>query len=166
MKIYIKNMFCIRCKMVVKEQLKKIMSDSAVVKLGEVEIAGTLTNAQLNEFRSALLKKVIVELIDFEGEPLKINFSTYLSNKLNYEYTYMANLFSEVEGINVEHYLISHKIERVKELLVYDKLSLTEISYKLNYSSVAHLCNQFKKITGTTPSVFRKAKNETYLQVT
>ena len=184
MNIYIKNMFCIRCKMVVKEQLKKIMSDSAVVKLGEVEIAGTLTSAQLNEFRSALLKyglvvlddrkgllidkikKVIVELIDYEGEPLKINFSTYLSNKLNYEYTYMANLFSEVEGINVEHYLISHKIERVKELLVYDKLSLTEISYKLNYSSVAHLCNQFKKITGTTPSVFRKAKNETYLQVT
>ena len=183
MKIYIKNMVCIRCKMVVRDQLKRITTDSAVVKLGEVEIAGTMNASQLNEFRSALLKfglevlddkkgvlidkikQVIVELIHYEEEPLKVNFSAYLSNKLNYEYTYMANLFSEVEGINVEHYLISHKIERVKELLVYGGLSLTEISYKLNYSSVAHLCNQFKKITGTTPSIFRKAKKQTYLQV-
>jgi hypothetical protein len=121
MKIYIKNMVCIRCKMVVKGQLKKITSDNAVIKLGEVEITGTLTDAQLNEFRSGLLKfglvvlddkksmlidkikKVIVELVHYEDEPLKVNFSAYLSKKLNYEYTYMANLFSEVEGINVEH---------------------------------------------------------------
>jgi YesN/AraC family two-component response regulator len=111
------------------------------------------------------IKKVIVELINYEEEPLKINFSTYLSKKLNYEYTYMANLFSEVEGINVEHYLISHKIERVKELMVYDGLSLTEISYKMNYSSVAHLCNQFKKITGLTPSHFKKSRDINYLQL-
>jgi YesN/AraC family two-component response regulator len=169
--------------MIVKEQLKKITSDNIVINLGEAEISGTLTDAQLNEFRSALLKfgllvlddkkgvlvdkikKVIVELIHYEEEPLKINFSTYLSNKLNYEYTYMANLFSEVEGINVEHYLISHKIERVKELLVYDKLSLTEISYKLNYSSVAHLCNQFKKVTGSTPTGFRKSRDQNHAQL-
>ena len=152
------------------------------MKLGEVEFTGTITDAQLNQFRSGLLrfglevlddkrsvlidkiKNVIIELVHYEDEPLKINFSAYLSKKLNYEYTYLANLFSEVEGINVEHYLISHKIERVKELLAYDKLTLTEISYKLNYSSVAHLCNQFKKITGITPSGFKKSREENYLQ--
>jgi len=182
MKIYIKNMVCIRCKMIVKEQLKKITLHNAVVKLGEVEITGTLTDAQLNDFRTRLLKfglvvlddkksllidkikNVIIELIHYNDEPLKTNFSAYLSKKLNLEYTYMANLFSEAEGINVERYMISHKIERVKELLVYDKLSLTEISYKLNYSSVAHLCNQFKKITGITPSGFKKSADENYLK--
>lgn len=182
MKIYIKNMVCIRCNMLVKEQLKKITLRNTVVKLGEVQITGELTEAELNEFRTRLLKfglevlddkksiliekikKVIIELIHYDDEPLKINFSAYLSKKLNHEYTYMANLFSEVEGINIEHYLISHKIERVKELLVYDKLSLTEISYKLNYSSVAHLCNQFKKITGNTPANFKKSKAENYPQ--
>jgi YesN/AraC family two-component response regulator len=168
-------MVCIRCKMVVKDQLKKISVRNAVVKLGEVEMTDTLTDTQAEDFRVGLLKfglivlddkksmlvekikKVIIELIHYKEEPLKINFSNYLSQTLNHEYTYMANLFSEVEGVNVEHYLITHKIERVKELLVYDKLSLTEISYKLNYSSVAHLCNQFKKITGLTPSHFRKS---------
>ncbi|EHQ31021.1 helix-turn-helix domain-containing protein [Mucilaginibacter paludis] len=182
MKIYIKNMVCIRCKMVVQEQLKKMSLHHTVVKLGEVEVTDPLTNTQLNEFRTGLLKfglivlddkksmlidkikKVIIELIHYENEPLGINFSVYLSKKLNHEYTYMANLFSEVEGVNVEHYMISHKIERVKELLVYDKLSLTEISYKLSYSSVAHLCNQFKKITGITPSDFKKSSIENYRQ--
>ncbi|MEO6849849.1 MAG: AraC family transcriptional regulator [Mucilaginibacter sp.] len=175
MKIYIKNMVCIRCKMVVQDQLKKISVRNAVVKLGEVEVMDTLTDIQAEDFRVGLLKfglvvlddkksmlvdkikKVIIELIHYKEEPLQINFSDYLSQTLNHEYTYMANLFSEIEGVNVEHYLITHKIERVKELLVYDRLSLTEISYKLNYSSVAHLCNQFKKITGLTPSHFRKS---------
>ena len=182
MNIYIKNMVCIRCKMVVKDQLKKIALNNAVVKLGEVEFPGTITDVQLNQFRTGLLrfglevlddkksmlidkiKNVIIELVHYEDEPLKVNFSAYLSKKLNYEYTYMANLFSEVEGINVEHYLINHKIERVKELLIYDNLSLTEISYKLNYSSVAHLCNQFKKNTGITPSSFKKSREENYLR--
>ena len=183
MKIYIKNMVCIRCNMLVKEQLKKITLRNTVVKLGEVQITGGLTDAELNEFRTRLLKfglevlddkkriliekikEVIIELIHYNDEPLKINFSAYLSRKLNHEYTYMANLFSEVEGIHLEHYMISHKVERVKELLVYDKLTLTEISYKLNYSSVAHLCNQFKKITGITPSNFKKSGHEKYLKV-
>jgi AraC-like DNA-binding protein len=183
MKIYIKNMVCIRCKMIVKQELKKLsLLQNSVVKLGEVEVMDNISTTQLEDFKYALLKyelvvlddrksiliekikKVIIELVHYEDEPLKINFSDNLSKKLNYEYTYMANLFSEVEGINVEHYLITHKIERVKELLVYDGLSLTEISYKLNYSSVAHLCNQFKKITGLTPTHFKKSREVNYLQ--
>ena len=97
-------------------------------------------------------------MIHYTDEPLKVNFSNHLSEKLNYDYTYLANLFSEVEGINIEHYIIIHKIERVKELLVYNELTLKEMSYLMHYSSVAHLCNQFKKITGLSPSHFRKVK--------
>jgi YesN/AraC family two-component response regulator len=167
-------MVCIRCKMVVKQQLKKLSLHYTTVELGEVEIMEELTNAQLQGFKITLLKyglellddrkgiliekikKVIVELVHYTDEPSKINFSDYLSEKLNHDYTYLANLFSEVVGINIEHYIIMHKIEKVKELLVYDELSLTEISYKMHYSSVAHLSNQFKKITGLTPSHFKK----------
>jgi len=147
-----------------------------VVELGEVEIMENVSPAQLAEFKFSLLKyglellddkksilierikKVIIELIHYADEPSKVNFSDYLSEKLNHDYTYLANLFSAVVGINIEHYIIMHKIERVKELLVYDELSLKEISYKLHYSSVAHLSNQFKKITGLTPSYFKKSK--------
>ena len=175
MKIYIKNMVCRRCEMIVKEQLRKLSLTNATVKLGEVEIMDTITNAQLDEFRTGLLKfglvvlddkksklvdsikNVIIDLVHYEAEPVKMKLSDYLSKKLNHGYTYLAKLFSEVEGKNVEHYLIRHKVERVKELLVYDSLTLEEIAYKLNYSSVAHLCNQFKKITGITPSGFRKS---------
>jgi len=174
-------MVCIRCKMVVKQQLTKLSLHFVTVELGEVEIVENISSAQLMGFRIALLKyglellddkksiliekikKVIVELIHYSDEPAKVNFSDYLSEKLNHDYTYMANLFSEVVGINIEHYLIMHKVERVKELLVYDELSLTEISYKLNYSSVAHLSNQFKKITGLTPSHFKKFKQNRQL---
>jgi YesN/AraC family two-component response regulator len=176
MKLYIKNMVCIRCKMIVKQQLKKLSLHHLSVELGEVEILEDLSAVQLGEFKTALtkfglelmddrksiliekIKKVIVELVHYVDEPLKINFSDYLTQKLNHDYTYMANLFSEVVGINIEHYVIMHKIERVKELLAYDELSLTEISYKLHYSSVPHLCNQFKKITGLTPSHFKHFK--------
>ena len=104
------------------------------------------------------IKKVIVEMVHYTEEPLKINFSDYLSEKLDYDYTYLSNLFSEVTGITIEHYIITHKIERVKELLMYDELTLTEISYLLNYSSVAHLSNQFKKETGMTPSEFKRLR--------
>ena len=167
-------MVCIRCKMVVKQQLKKQSLHYLTVELGEAEIMESLSNTQLIEFKTGLqkyglellddkrsiliekIKKVIVELIHYSDEPTKVNFSDYLSEKLNHDYTYLANLFSEVVGINIEHYIIMHKIERVKELLIYDELSLTEISYKLHYSSVAHLSNQFKKITGLTPSHFKK----------
>jgi YesN/AraC family two-component response regulator len=176
MKIYIKNMVCIRCKMIVTQELKKLSIQNAIVKLGEVDLSDNISIAQLDVLRAGLLrfglvilddkktalvekiKKVIIELVHYKEQPLNINFSAYLSKALNYEYTFLANLFSEVEGINVEHYLITHKIERVKELLIYDKLTLTDISYKMNYSSVAQLCNQFKKVTGLTPSYYKKSR--------
>ena len=176
MKLYMRNMVCIRCKMSVEQELKKLYLNAIIVELGEVEILESISAVQMDKLNSALLKyglelmdgkksiliekikKVIVELVHYSDEPEKINFSNYLSEKLNHNYTYLANLFSETVGVNIEQYIISHKIERVKELLVYDELSLTEISYKLHYSSVAHLSNQFKKITGLTPSYFKQSK--------
>jgi len=177
LKLYIKNMVCIRCKMVVKQELEKLGLHYINVELGKADIVEDMSPVQKEEFKTGLtkfglellddkksiliekIKKVIVELIHYADEPLKVNFSDYLGEKLNHNYTYLANLFSEVEGITIEHYIIIHKIEKVKELLVYDELSLTEISYKLHYSSVAHLSNQFKKITGLTPSFFKKVKD-------
>jgi len=162
--------------MIVKDVLKRSGLHCVFIVLGQVDIKEDISLVQLGELKTALLKfglvilddkksiliekikKVIVELVHYSDEPSKITFSCFLSEKLNYDYTYLSNLFSEVEGINIEHYLITHKIERVKELLVYDELSLTEISYNMNYSSVAHMCNQFKKITGLTPTNFKKFK--------
>ena len=170
-------MVCIRCKMVVKQELRRLGLHFVVVNLGEVELMENISSSQKQSFKSAIarfglelmddkksiliekIKNVVVELIHYTDDSLKTNFSAHLSEKLNYDYTYLANLFSEVEGITIEHFIIIHKIERVKELLVYDELSLKEISYKLHYSSVAHLSNQFKKITGLTPSHFKKLKN-------
>jgi AraC-like DNA-binding protein len=181
MKLYIKNMVCIRCKMIVKQELKKLSVQAIKVDLGEIEVMEIISSAQLTAFKLNLrkyglvllddkksilierIKKVIVELIHYTEEPSKVNFSDFLSEKLNHDYTYMANLFSEVVGVNIEHYIIVHRIERVKELLVYDELSLTEIAYKLHYSSVAHLSNQFKKTTGLTPSHFKKFKENRQL---
>jgi len=171
-------MVCIRCKMVVKDELTKLGLKYTSVELGEADIEEGLSPAQLEQFRGALLKyglelmddkkciliqklkTVIIELVHYSEEPLAINLSDYLSQKLNYDYTYLANLFSEVQGITIEKFFISHKIERVKELLVYNELTLTEIAYKMHYSSVAHLCNQFKKTTGLTPSHFKALKNK------
>lgn len=176
-------MVCIRCKMVVKQELKKLGLQAVAVDLGEVEILENISPAQQSELKTALhkfglelmdnkksiliekIKQVIIELIHYTDEPLKINFSNHLSEKLNYDYTYLANLFSAVEGTTIEHFIIVHKIEKVKELLVYDELSLTEISYKLHYSSVAHLSNQFKKITGLTPSYFKKLKRHRRMEI-
>ena len=176
MKFHIKNMVCIRCKIIVKQVLTNLGYHYLIVNLGNAEITENITLNQKEELKTALLKfglelmddkksiliekikKVIVELIHYHDEPLKINFSNYLSEKLNHDYTYLANLFSETEGMSIEHYIIMHKIERVKELLAYNELSLTEISYNLHYSSVAHLSNQFKKVTGLTPSHFKNLK--------
>jgi len=176
MKLYVKNMVCIRCKMIVQQLLRKLDINYLSIELGEVEIVENISPGRLLEFKELLsgyglelldnrksiliekIKKVIVELIHYDDEPLKINFSNHLSKKLNHDYTYLANLFSETEGINIEHYIIKHKIERVKELLAHNELSLTEISYNLHYSSVAHLSNQFKKVTGLTPSHFKNFK--------
>jgi AraC-like DNA-binding protein len=112
------------------------------------------------------IKNVIIEMIHYEDEWPTINFSTYLTQKLKYDYTYMANLFSEATGTTIEHYIIAHKIERVKELLLYDELTLTQISYKLNYSSVGHLSNQFKKVTGLTPTFFKNLKDKSAIRLT
>jgi len=171
-------MVCIRCKMVVKAELKNLGLHYVVVNLGEAEIMENITKEQQDQFKEALLKSglelmddkksvliekiknVIVELVHYSEEPLTINFSDYLSQKLNHDYTYLANLFSEVQGTTIEKFLINHKIERVKELLVYNELNLTEIAYLMHYSSVAHLSAQFKKITGLTPSYFKKLRDK------
>jgi AraC-like DNA-binding protein len=171
-------MVCIRCKMVVKAELEKLGLHYTVVELGEAEIIEGISEKQHDQFKEALLKSglellddkksvliqkiknVIVELIHYSEEPLAINFSDHLSQKLNHNYTYLANLFSEVQGTTIEKFIIAHKIERVKELLVYNELNLTEIAYLMHYSSVAHLSAQFKKVTGLTPSHFKQLKNK------
>lgn len=171
-------MVSIRCKMLVKEILNSLNIPFKFINLGEVELNETLTFDQKESFRLQLLesgleliedkkaviiekiKNVIIEMIHYEDEIPKVNYSDYLSSKLNYNYTYLANLFSETEAITIEHYIIMHKIERVKELIVYDDLNLSEIAWKLHYSSVAHLSHQFKKVTGLTPSFFKSLKNK------
>ena len=178
MKLYIKYMVSIRCKMMVKSELEKLGLRYGMVDLGDVEVIGNITADQRIKLKAALLKSglelmddqrailiekiknVIVEMVHYTDEPLKVNFSDYLSEKLNYDYTYLANIFSEVTGTTIEKFIIAHKIERVKELLLYDELNLSEISYKLNYSSVAHLSNQFKKVTGLTPTFFKQLKRK------
>lgn len=178
MKLYIKNMVCIRCKMVVRTELEKLGLHHMVVELGEADIKESLSAEQRDLLNVALkrsglelmddkksmliekIKNVIIELVHYSDIELKINLSDHISEKLNHDYTYLANLFSEVEGTTIEKFYITHKIERVKELLVYDELNLTEIADKLNYSSVAHLSNQFKKITGLTPSHFKKLRHK------
>jgi AraC-like DNA-binding protein len=178
MKLFIKYMVCIRCKMVVKSELDKLGLHYSKIDLGEVEIRDTMTSEQHDRLKIALaisglellddkkavliekIKSIIIEMVHYADEPPKINFSDYLSKKLDYDYTYLSNIFSEVTGTTIEHFIIAHKIERVKELLLYDELNLSEISYRLNYSSVAHLSNQFKKITGLTPTYFKSLKNK------
>lgn len=178
MKLYIKNMVCTRCKIVVKQELIKLGIHFSMVELGEVEIIENISCEQQNQLRAALLKaglelmddsksvlieqikNVIIDLVHNSEEPLAIKFSEYLHQKLNHDYTYLANLFSEVQGTTIEQFLITHKIERVKELLVYDQINLTEIAYQMHYSSVAHLSTQFKKVTGLTPSHFKQLKNK------
>lgn len=178
MKLFIKYMVSIRCKKAVKSELDKLGLHYSKVELGEVEIMENITEEQRNQLKYSLLqsglelmddqksilieriKITVVEMVHHAEEFPKINFSDYISEKLKHDYTYLANLFSEVTGVTIEHYIIAHKIERVKELLLYEDLNLTEISYKLNYSSVAHLSNQFKKVTGLTPTFFKHLKNK------
>jgi AraC-like DNA-binding protein len=176
MKIYIKYMVSLRCKLMVKDELKKLGIHAASIELGVVDLLDDITEVQRKQLSENLLKcglevlddsksilierikNVITELIHYSDELPTQNYSDYLSEKLNYDYTYLSNIFSEVKGITIQQFIILNKIERVKELLLYDELNLTEISYKLHYSSVAHLSNQFKKITGLTPSYFKKMK--------
>ena len=171
-------MVTIRCKMVVKSELEKLGIHYTTVELGEAEVREDISPEQRNLLGKALkktglelmddnksilvekIKAVIIELVHYTDEQIKVNLSDYLSEKLNHDYTYLANLFSEVKGTTIEKFYLAHKIEKVKELLVYDELTLTEIAYKLHYSSVAHLSNQFKKMTGLTPSHFKNLKHK------
>jgi AraC-like DNA-binding protein len=164
--------------MLVKAELEKLGLTYGVIDLGEVEVKEELTAPQREELGANLLKSglelmddkkailiekiknVIIEMVHHEDELPKTKNSDYLSKKLQYDYTYLANLFSETTGTTIEHFIIIHKIERVKELMIYDELNLTQISYKLGYSSVAHLSHQFKKITGLTPSYFKSLKHK------
>jgi YesN/AraC family two-component response regulator len=164
--------------MVVKSELEKLGLDFAEVKIGEADIIGDILPDKLEQLDKALrksglqvmdnkksilvekIKTAIINLLHYTDDQLKVNLSDYLSEKLQHDYTYMANLFSEVKGITIEKFYLTHKIEKVKELIVYDELNLSEIAYKMHYSSVAHLSNQFKKYTGLTPSHFKKLKEK------
>jgi len=165
-----------RCKMAVKEALKKLGLHFVVVELGEVDLMETITEEQRQQIKGELLisglelmddkramliekiKTVIIEMVHYSDEIIKVNFSDYLSEKLDHDYTYLANLFSEVQGTTIEQFIIVHKVERIKELINYGELNITDIAWKMNYSSVAHLSNQFKKVTGLSPSHFKQMK--------
>jgi len=178
MKLYIKYMVSLRCKMLVKEELGKLGIHCLMVDLGVIETLEDITDEQrlrlsknllksglelMDDKKSILIERIknlIIEMVHYSDEVPHVNYSDYISEKLNYDYTYLSNIFSEVKGITIQQFIIHHKIEKVKELLLYDELNLTEISYKLNYSSVAHLSSQFKKITGLTPSYYKKIKQK------
>jgi len=171
-------MMSLRCKMIVDHELKKLGLNHKVVELGTVEVIDEISSQELELLKKSLLKgglellddkksiliekikNVIIEMIHYADELPKVNYSDYISEKLDYDYTYLSNIFSEVKGITIQQYIIIHKIEKVKELILYDELNLTEISYKLHYSSVAHLSNQFKKVTGLSPSFFKQLKQK------
>ena len=165
-----------RCKMVVKEELTKLGLNVLQVELGVAEVSEYLSSTQYKQLHLSLLasglellddkrgilveqiKTTVIEMVHYATEAPRSNSSTFVSKKLGYNYTYLSNIFSEVKGMTLQQYIILHRIERVKELLLYDELNLTEIAYRLHYSSVAHLSNQFKKITGLTPSYFKKMR--------
>jgi AraC-like DNA-binding protein len=177
-KLYIKYMVSLRCKMLVKQELLKVGLHHIILDLGLVEVLEDINEEQrlilkenllksglelLDDQKSILIdkvKNVIIEMVHYADELPQLNYSDYIAEKLDYDYTYLSNIFSEVKGITIQQFIITHKIEKVKELLLYDELNLTEISYKLHYSSVAHLSNQFKKVTGLSPSFYKKLKNK------
>lgn len=171
-------MVCTRCKMLVKDELSRLGLAFNTVELGYADLIEDINSEKKDLLYNALLrsglellddkkgvliqkiKNVIIELVHYSEEPLVFKLSEYLSQKLNHNYSYLANIFSEVQGITIEKYYITQRIERVKELLMYDELSLTEIARLMNYSNVAHLSTQFKKVTGLTPSYFKGLKEK------
>ncbi|WP_029296685.1 helix-turn-helix domain-containing protein [Chryseobacterium hispalense] len=176
--IFIKNMVCDRCIMVVQNELEKLGLDAKNIKLGEVILSKEITSLEKENLSKTLeplgfeviddkkgriiekIKNIIIDLVHNQDSDVKTNLSDVLSDKLHHDYNYLSNLFSEVEGTTIEKYFIAQKVEKVKELLVYDELSLSEIANRLNYSSVAYLSNQFKKVTGLTPSHFKQIKED------
>ena len=178
MKIYVKNMACESCKVVVKEALEELDIKPVKVELGEIETKEEISDEDklklnkiikkvglelLEKKQGILVEKIRQVIIDYvyntEDKPT-IKFSAILSSELNHSYTYLANFFSEIEATTIEQYMIGLKIERIKELIIYGELNMTEIAWKMNYSSVAHLSNQFKKVTGLTPSHFKQMKDK------
>lgn len=171
-------MVCSRCKMVVKSELEKLGLHPILVELGEVDLQETnidkvksdvIHNLQslgfdlIDDKKSKTIEKIknlIIDLVQNKNNELSINLSNYLAQQLTQDYNTLSNLFSEVEGTTIEKYFINQKIEKVKELLMYDELTLNEIAYQLNYSSVAYLSNQFKKVTGFSPSYFKQLKDK------
>ncbi len=178
LKLFIKYMVSSRCKLAVSNELKKLGLHFIVVDLGEVEIMEDIDDEKREILRQNLkeigleliddkkailiekIKTMIIQTIHYSDEALKVNFSTYLSENLNHNYTYLANLFSEVQGSTIEQFVILHKIERIKELIIYGELTISEIAWKMNYSSVAHLSSQFKKVTGYSPSHYKQLKDK------
>ena len=176
--IFIKNMVCDRCIMVVQNELEKLGLDAKNIKLGEVILSKEITSLEKENLSKTLeplgfeviddkkgriiekIKNIIIDLVHHQDSDVKTNLSDVLSDKLHHDYNYLSNMFSEVEGTTIEKYFIAQKVEKVKELLVYDELSLSEIANRLNYSSVAYLSNQFKKVTGLTPSHFKQIKED------
>ena len=176
MKLYIKNMVSLRCKILLKEELIKLGYHIISIDLGEAEVLGNISLEDMEHLKFTLLtcgleitnnkkiiliekiKNIIIEMIQQINEMPIINYSNFISQKLNYDYTYLSNIFSEENGITIQQFIIINKIEKVKELLMYDEMNLTEIAWQLHYSSVAHLSNQFKKVTGTSPSYFKLYK--------
>lgn len=177
MKLYIKYMVSLRCKMKVKEELMRLGINYAAIDLGVIDIMEDIDVELYEKLKKVLLqsglellddkrtilveriKILIIEMIHYSDELPEVNYSEYISQKLGYDYTYLSTLFSEIKGITLQQYIILNKVERIKELLIYDELNLTEISYKLHYSSVAHLSNQFRKITGLSPTFFKQLKS-------
>jgi AraC-like DNA-binding protein len=178
LKIYFKYMVSQRCKMLVSSELDKLGLDHEPVELGYVVLLNDATQEQLDALSENLrpsglqllddrrnilverIKNVIIEMVHYCEELPKENYSSYISKQIGLDYTYLSNVFSEVKGITIQQFIIMHKIEKVKEMMIYDGLSLKEISYRLNYSSVGHLSNQFKKVTGLSPSLFRKLQSK------
>lgn len=176
--LFIKNMVCNRCILVVQNEMEKLNIPIKNIRLGEVTLENDLTIDERKDLELALvpfgfqviddkksrlieqIKNVIIDVVHYQDNDIKNNLSNILSEKLNHDYNYLSNLFSDVEGITIEKYFIAQKIEKVKELLVYDEMSLSEIANLLNYSSVAYLSNQFKKVTGLTPSHFKQIREE------
>lgn len=178
MVLYIKYMVSLCCIKMVKTDLDKLDIKHGTVELGEVEVTNTITEEQRSDLKKQLsksgfdlmddpksiliekIKNLIIDMVHNSKNFPTVNYSNYISEKLDYDYTYLSSMFSDAKGITIENYIIRHKIERVKELLLYDELTLTQISYELDYSSVAHLSRQFKKVTGLTPTYFKQMKNK------
>lgn len=179
MKLFIKNMVCNRCIYVVENQLKKLKLKYIFVQLGEIDFGNyILTDIEMEKLSIDLsslgfeilddktsqlvekVKRLILEYVNHLSlKNKKENLSDYLKNNLNYDYNYISNLFSSISGETMEHYYINLKIEKIKELLLYDELTVNEISHQMGYSSASHLSNQFKRETGLTPTYFRKMKD-------